>query len=291
MEEDASRQGQGPFGSVGASATILRSPASARRPHHARSSNAPGRARGRARPGCAAPQPDAWDDPALFDRVAIVGASASAGFGLRLQLDDVLVAALDGAQGEVLDAADEGCSCPRWGGAAAPSTRRWPSSRRSSWPSTSLSGSPTAAGRTASAAFLTQGLDQLDRFSCPVIVGGIPDMGDAVGIMLTRTQVPGEATQLALDAQVRAWAEARERVAFFDLRTGHAQTVDGEARALGVLWPPDDEDPLQGDELHPTDAGLVGLLLNALDQAGLARAVQGDAARVLARLRASNPTR
>jgi len=243
-------------------------------------------------PGWGAPQPDAWDDPALFDRVAIVGASASAGFGLRLQLDDVLVAALDGAQGEVLDAADEGLFLS-------------PLGRGRRAVDEALAFEPTLVlaldfpfwfaygGRPdrERAAFLTQGLEQLDRFSCPVIVGGIPDMGDAVGIMLTRTQVPGEATQLALDAQVRAWAEARERVAFFDLRTGHAQTVDGEATALGVLWPPDDEDPLQGDELHPTDAGLVGLLLNALDQAGLASAVQGDAASVLARLRASNPTR
>lgn len=236
--------------------------------------------------GAPALEPTAWEEPDLFERVAVIGASASAGFGLSVRLGGVLEAALGEAAGEVLDAGDAYFfTSPEARGAAAVDR--------------ALAFEPTlvlaldfpfwfAYGdrpEDQRAAALERGLAQLDRLGCPVIVGGIPDMADAVGIMLTREQVPGEAAQLALDEQVRTWSAARERVAFFDLRRGHAQTVDGEATALGVPWPPDDEDALQGDELHPTEAGLVGLLLNALDQAGLAGAVQGDAAAVLERLR------
>ena len=227
-----------------------------------------------------------WQEPSLFERVAVIGASASAGFGLEVRLGGVVEAALGDRAVEVLDAGDSFFFTS-------------PASRGQAAVDKALAFEPTlvlardfpvwfAYGDRPDgqrAASLERGLAQLDRLKCPMIVGGIPDMADAVGIMLTREQVPSEEAQLELDAKVRAWAEERDTVAFFDLRRGHAQTVDGEATALGVPWPPDDEDALQGDELHPTDAGLVGLLLNALDQAGLAGAVQGDAAAVLERLR------
>ena len=233
-----------------------------------------------------AQEPTVWEEPGLFDRIAVIGASASAGFGLEVRLGGVVEAALGDRAVEVLDAGD-----------ALFFTS--PASRGQAAMEQALAFEPTlvlaldfpfwfAYGDRPDdqrVAMLERGLAQLDQLACPMIVGGIPDMADAVGIMLAREQVPSDEAQLELDDKVRAWAEERESVAFFDLRRGHAQTVDGEATALGVPWPPDDEDALQGDELHPTDAGLVGLLLNALDQAGLAGAVQGDAAAVLERLR------
>ena len=47
-----------------------------------------------------------WKEPSLFERVAVIGASASAGFGLEVRLGGVVEAALGERVVEVLDAGD-----------------------------------------------------------------------------------------------------------------------------------------------------------------------------------------
>jgi hypothetical protein len=58
---------------------------------------------------------------------------------------------------------------------------------------------------------LERGLDLLDELECPLVVGDFPDMSAAVGGMLIAAQVPAPATLPLLSRRVREWAAARER--------------------------------------------------------------------------------
>lgn len=228
---------------------------------------------------------DPWSAPDLMDRVLVIGASASAGFLLEVDLGDVLVAACELGEGQVENLADSMFfQDPRGKGP------RMVEEGLSFEPTLVVAldfpfwfsyGYRPEEERTA---FLREGLDLLARFDVPVIVGGIPDMSEAVGLMLAEDQVPEEDIQLALDQQVRTWAGELAHVRFFDLRAGHQAVLEGESTALGVPWPPDDEDPLLGDELHPSAAGLVGMALNALDDCGLRSWIRGTPAEVFDRL-------
>lgn len=114
-------------------------------------------------------------------------------------------------------------------------------------------------------ALLERGLAQLDRLAdagLRVVVGDVPDMSEAVGRMLTPRQMPAPATLQAANDRIRAWAGARRAVALLplaelvgDLRSGTPFTAGRRTwseRADGPL--------IQRDRLHPTFAGMVALL-------------------------------
>lgn len=140
---------------------------------------------------------------------------------------------------------------------------------------------------------LELGLTMLDELRVPVFVGDLPDVHGASPQMISPHQIPDRAVLDALNARITAWAERRASVhvlpmaAWTDaLRAGAPPRIEGVAIAPGDAL-------LQWDGLHPTARGqavLVALVLSHLREArpGLVpRDVVADPDAVLARYRAA----
>jgi lysophospholipase L1-like esterase len=113
-----------------------------------------------------------------------------------------------------------------------------------------------------------QGLKLLESFSCPLIVGDIPDASAAlVTGMLKTNQMPSAAVMKSANERLKAWAASRKQVAVVPLAdfmrgatanqplTLHGRTFpEGKTRAF-----------LQNDRLHPSSHGAAVLALAILD--------------------------
>jgi len=120
---------------------------------------------------------------------------------------------------------------------------------------------------------LEQALAQLDRFHGPVIVGDIPDMRTASGRMLSLRNIPPPSQLEAFNRRIREWAARRPAAApavvipAFDL--GRAIESGAPLPTSFGAAPADDVTVyVQEDRLHPTTTGLIILLREGL--AGLA---------------------
>ena len=118
-----------------------------------------------------------------------------------------------------------------------------------------------AATTEARLARLREGLEALDRLSCPIVVGDLPDMRGADRRMLQPHQIPTVACLRALNDEIAAWAKARPRVRLFGLAS-----LVGEMKEKGVRLPAGDyEVPtkpmalLQSDRLHANRLGVAYL--------------------------------
>ena len=113
------------------------------------------------------------------------------------------------------------------------------------------------------------GLSLLDSIDVPILVGDLPDVRGANPRMLSRWQVPSVETLARLNARLLAWAEAKPHVRIFPLaeRTRIALEDRGppksreeptESSEEGVAQKQSRLPPLlQRDRLHPTFEGLV----------------------------------
>lgn len=114
-------------------------------------------------------------------------------------------------------------------------------------------------------ALLERGLAQLDRVvdeGIPLVVGDVPNMSGAVGRMLSKAQMPQDATLSSANGRIRAWASAKPRVAVMPLARLVEDLREGKPFAAGRrTWSEADDGALiQRDRLHPTFAGSVALL-------------------------------
>lgn len=112
---------------------------------------------------------------------------------------------------------------------------------------------------------LEAGLALLDRVvdaQIPLVVGDIPDMSPAVGKMLSRAQMPKAETLAKANERIRAWAEGKPRVAVLPLARLVDDLRSGKPFEAGRRsWSEEADGPLiQRDQLHPTFAGTVALL-------------------------------
>lgn len=112
------------------------------------------------------------------------------------------------------------------------------------------------------------GLKLLDAIHCPLVIGDIPDASSATNTgIISIAQVPSEAARHAANRRLRQWAAKHPRVTIVPLAKFmrdtkanraiklHDQTVPaGKTRAL-----------LQHDQLHPTPQGAAVLALGILD--------------------------
>lgn len=153
-------------------------------------------------------------------------------------------------------------------------------------------------------ALLERGLAQLDRVvdaGIPLVVGDVPNMSGAVGRMLSKAQMPQEATLAAANARIQAWAAPKPRVAVMPLARLVEDLRDGRPFAAGRrTWSEADDGALiQRDRLHPTFAGSVAMLACTEQAAnerflgvrqpnapGAPAAFEHDPARVAAKVRA-----
>ncbi len=110
-------------------------------------------------------------------------------------------------------------------------------------------------------ALLEQGLALLERFECPVVVGDFPDMSAAVGSALMPQQMPAVETLTRLNERFVAWAQSRPNIVpialsqwVSDARGGKSITI-GETKYTAeqaASW-------IGEDNLHPSAAGMAAL--------------------------------
>lgn len=158
---------------------------------------------------------------------------------------------------------------------------------------TGVDGGPLAS-EAARLELLEAGLVLIDGFECPVVIGDFPDMSPAVGGMLNAAQMPAPETLVALNRRVRAWATERPNVIVLPF-AGLVERMrsDEGFRIGGRAWPPGSARTLiLRDQLHPTVHGLVAivqLIADALVNGGLGVAAEEfelDPEALLERLRA-----
>ncbi|MBN2491992.1 MAG: hypothetical protein JXQ29_14185 [Planctomycetes bacterium] len=110
------------------------------------------------------------------------------------------------------------------------------------------------------------GLAQLERLKCPVVVGDLPDMRGADRRMLHPVQIPSPPVLEALNGELRTWAAGRKSVLVVPLAAWVRTLKAGEWK---VAASPDGRFPetvlaprvaLQWDRLHPTRAGTLVLV-------------------------------
>ena len=108
---------------------------------------------------------------------------------------------------------------------------------------------------------LERGLALLERFDCPIILGDFPDMSPAVGRMISPSQMPELETLEKLNRRVREWVDARDQVRLYPLADIVQRMRAGEDMTLGgYTWTGELARGLvQSDELHPTVDGLIAL--------------------------------
>lgn len=229
------------------------------------------------------PAPDGPGLPAtVLDRVAVIGASASNGYGVRmpferqgrrvyrpLDLASVLSAAIP-----VRTHVSDHTSSLFFMSPVATGARQVTLALEQEptlllaldflfWYVYGDMGRDTGTPREAEARLerLERGLLELDRFSGPRVVGDLPDMSDAVGRMLRPAQMPSAEALRAANARVSAWAADRPDVRLFPLSTLVDQMRSGESLRIGTYeWAPADaQKTLQWDRLHPTVSGLIAI--------------------------------
>jgi len=108
---------------------------------------------------------------------------------------------------------------------------------------------------------LEKGLAELATFNVPIVVGDIPDMSRAVGKMLSARQMPSPDTLAKANERFLAWVKERTNVRVVPLARMQRQLMEESALEIGAdrLVATKDAPLLQRDELHPTPQGLAGL--------------------------------
>lgn len=122
---------------------------------------------------------------------------------------------------------------------------------------------------------LEVGLGLLDRLTAPMLVGDLPDVSYALsghnplygGPIIKAFKIPATAERQLLNARIREWVEARPRVSLAPFEDFAARAVAGDSIQLpqGGLVKGGVDALIQSDHLHPTLAGGIALLLTAMD--------------------------
>ncbi len=198
--------------------------------------------------------PGTASGPPAWQRIAVIGASASAGFGTELEAGRAVLLA---------EVVDEALAAPHEAPRSFASEMFFlaPETWGPQQVAEAAAYQPTAVlavdylfwflygaapDEEARLARLEDGLASLAPLRGPLVLGGIPDMSAAVGTMLVRSQVPAPATLARADARLREWTAARPGTVVL--------RFDPVADAARV----------QDDRLHPNLAGLASLALGAL---------------------------
>lgn len=113
---------------------------------------------------------------------------------------------------------------------------------------------------------LEEGLKNLDRLTCPMVVGDIPDMSAAIGGMLSRPQVPEAATMEKANARIAQWAAGKKSVVVLSLSTLIKSAMSGGKVELGGRTFEGDAARrlIQGDKLHATLTGSIAISIDGL---------------------------
>ena len=119
---------------------------------------------------------------------------------------------------------------------------------------------------------LELGLEQLDRIvnaGIPLVIADIADMHDAIGKMLSENQVPDVQTIGNANTRIMEWVKARPLVKIMPLsQILETLKKGGSIDLAGKSWNPAElGELLQDDQLHPTFAGTVVIAAGLIDLA------------------------
>jgi hypothetical protein len=114
-------------------------------------------------------------------------------------------------------------------------------------------------------ALLEVGLANVDRLAkagVPVVVGDLPDMSAAVGTMLSKSQMPQLETLRQANERIKNWAAQQPLVTVVPLARLVEQLNGSDPFTAGNrVWSAKGDGPLiQADHLHPTFVGSVALI-------------------------------
>ncbi|MBG79619.1 MAG: hypothetical protein CMJ39_02770 [Phycisphaerae bacterium] len=227
-----------------------------------------------------------------LDRISVIGASASAGFGVVLRyedenqrkkyqpitLNDIVEATIDHEEMIVSVGGSGGFF---WNPVQIGSTQKSEASEAKptlvlaidylfwyGYGSRDRSGNPMPRGSNNSRSrleLLNIALENLETFECPVILGDFPDVSDAVGRMLSPNQIPNPETLKMLNARVNEWAAEHPNVILLPLHRLMEHLRSNDAFEAGKQnWPAGSKSRfMQNDNLHPRLEGLIVLLQEA----------------------------
>ena len=219
----------------------------------------------------------------LFDKIAVIGASVSAGYGIDVDgeresrssdagLADIIEASLKTEHQKILARASSlffmdpdanGKSAVKKATAHEPTLL------------VALDflfwyGYGPVDSEDARLAGLDRGLDQLKGFTCPILLGDIPDMSislEAPAPMLRKEWVPAKETLAKLNERIEAYAKEHSNVVLVPIaalvgkiQRGDAFSLRGTNYEKGALI-----GMLQEDRLHATLEGTCALWVTALD--------------------------
>lgn len=118
------------------------------------------------------------------------------------------------------------------------------------------------------AARFENGLKLLDEIHCPLVVGDIPDASSATNTgIISLAQVPSETARRAANQRLREWAARHPQVTIMPLAGFMRATKANRAIKIhGRSWPAGTtRSLLQPDQLHPAPQGTAALALGILD--------------------------
>jgi hypothetical protein len=113
-----------------------------------------------------------------------------------------------------------------------------------------------------------EGLKLLDKISCPLVVGDIPDASSATNTgILSSDQVADAAVRAAANARLKKWAAQHPQVAIVPLaQFMHDVAADQSITVHGQTFPAGHTRAfMQNDRLHPTPPGAALLTIGILD--------------------------
>lgn len=115
---------------------------------------------------------------------------------------------------------------------------------------------------------LDAGLELLEKFECPIVVGDIPDATAAAGGILAHEQVPQPETIAAANRRIQAWAAGRKNVSLVPLAEFMKNCQANAAlKVRDREWPAGESRKLlQRDRLHPARHGCAALALAVCDR-------------------------
>ncbi|MSR18546.1 MAG: hypothetical protein EXS00_05150 [Phycisphaerales bacterium] len=244
-------------------------------------------------------QPTADSTRGIFDRVTIIGASVSAGFGVSVKFE--VLGKKEVAHVDIADiliaSVREGAPCPVISSYASGSMFFNPPVVGKGEIERALLTKPTLVlaldflfwhayglmdrncesigAESERLDLLELGLSRLEpllALGVPLLIGDLPDMQDAVGRMISQTQVPHPETLALLNARIKEWAAAHSSVCLLPLGEWNRALREGESVTLaGRTWSASDFGPLlQSDRLHPSLAGSIALLAGSMEVVQLA---------------------
>ncbi len=213
--------------------------------------------------------------PSRLERVVVMGASLSAGFGAERPFVAVVEASLRGKHQPPLDLGD-----PLFFTSPLQIGAQQASSALDAEPTLLIAldflfwfgyGTNDAKGaaikiESQRLELLERGLKLLEEFECPLVIGDFPDMSAAVGKMLSPEQMPQVSTLPLLSKRVREWAATRKNTFVLPLSEVVLELHSEGEVTIGRHTFPNGSKLLQPDQLHPTLEGLVAVAQLACDQ-------------------------